>query len=449
MENTKEIIRTLINCAVEEIISLFAKNIKQLTFSDIVTTTQSAVNKLGTRIIEQIVNASDNVFNQQRDKHKIILRHTKTRRMISDMGELSLTRRLYYDKVLGRYFFAVDEMLGIEKYSRIEKQMKIKLISNATLTSYGKASKLSGNSVSRQTVCNLIKRIPEQELAVRYDGFKKIDKLYIEADEDHIHLNNGKSAEVKLVYVHEGRRNLCKGRTELINAKYFVAVRGGTDIWNSVADYVSYQYDVPKNAIRISGDGAAWIKSGLDFFCGAKYNIDKFHVYKSVTDASGGNVKFRRLVIDSIKQDDKNAVLKLYAEKWSKEQGASQRRRMADSLTYINNNFDDIELLSKCGCSAEGHVSHVLSERMSSRPMAWGVMGAEKMAQLRAFYFSGGDFSELKFMGKPADEKIKKTYNVLPMRKSAIESSVPLVHFLAAPDILEAIKKVLLSTANL
>jgi len=37
------------------------------------------------------------------------------------------------------------------------------------------------------------------------------------------------------------------------------------------------------------------------------------------------------------------------------------------------------------GCSAEGHVSHVLSERMSSRPLGWSRQGAEQMARLRAF----------------------------------------------------------------
>ena len=31
------------------------------------------------------------------------------------------------------------------------------------------------------------------------------------------------------------------------------------------------------------------------------------------------------------------------------------------------------------GCSAEGHVSHVLSDRLSSRPMAWSETGADRI----------------------------------------------------------------------
>jgi hypothetical protein len=47
------------------------------------------------------------------------------------------------------------------------------------------------------------------------------------------------------------------------------------------------------------------------------------------------------------------------------------------------------------GSSTEGHVSHVLSSRMSSRPMGWSRKGAGKMAQLRAYYLNGGDMLEL------------------------------------------------------
>ena len=37
------------------------------------------------------------------------------------------------------------------------------------------------------------------------------------------------------------------------------------------------------------------------------------------------------------------------------------------------------------GCSAEGHVSSVYSERMSSRPMGWSETGTDRMCKLRCF----------------------------------------------------------------
>ena len=37
------------------------------------------------------------------------------------------------------------------------------------------------------------------------------------------------------------------------------------------------------------------------------------------------------------------------------------------------------------GCSAESHVSHVLSDRLSSRPMGWSKTGADRMSKLRCY----------------------------------------------------------------
>ncbi len=47
------------------------------------------------------------------------------------------------------------------------------------------------------------------------------------------------------------------------------------------------------------------------------------------------------------------------------------------------------------GCSAEGHVSHILSSRLSSRPLGWCETGVDQMARLRAFTANGGNVYEL------------------------------------------------------
>ena len=47
------------------------------------------------------------------------------------------------------------------------------------------------------------------------------------------------------------------------------------------------------------------------------------------------------------------------------------------------------------GCSAEGHVSHVFADRMSSRPLGWSRIGADKMSRLRIYRQNKGDMLEL------------------------------------------------------
>ncbi|PQQ67752.1 UPF0236 family transposase-like protein [Acetivibrio saccincola] len=57
------------------------------------------------------------------------------------------------------------------------------------------------------------------------------------------------------------------------------------------------------------------------------------------------------------------------------------------------NNWDGIEIRSNrgiVGCSAEGHVSHVFSSRLSSRPKGWSRKGVEKMSKLIIYKKNGG-----------------------------------------------------------
>lgn len=43
------------------------------------------------------------------------------------------------------------------------------------------------------------------------------------------------------------------------------------------------------------------------------------------------------------------------------------------------------------GCSAESHASHMLSDRLSSRPMGWSKTGADRMSKLRCYAKNYGE----------------------------------------------------------
>lgn len=43
-----------------------------------------------------------------------------------------------------------------------------------------------------------------------------------------------------------------------------------------------------------------------------------------------------------------------------------------------------------CGCSAESHVSHMLSDRLSSRPKGWSKTGADRISKLRCYAKNNG-----------------------------------------------------------
>lgn len=63
--------------------------------------------------------------------------------------------------------------------------------------------------------------------------------------------------------------------------------------------------------------------------------------------------------------------------------------RLERLRTYVLENWAAIRrtLRNKLvqGCSAESHVSHVLSDRLSLRPLSWSQKGADKMSKLRCY----------------------------------------------------------------
>lgn len=126
---------------------------------------------------------------------------------------------------------------------------------------------------------------------------------------------------------------------------------------SNVADYIYSQYNLKGTEVHLSGDGANWIKRGLDIILGAQFHPDKFHVYKNVTYAMGGDRVLRKRIINGIKLGDSKGVHALYLQRWNTLNEVRMRNRLFESLQYIENNFDNIDLDAYRNCSAEGHVS--------------------------------------------------------------------------------------------
>ncbi len=55
------------------------------------------------------------------------------------------------------------------------------------------------------------------------------------------------------------------------------------------------------------------------------------------------------------------------------------------------------------GCSAEDHISHVLSSKLSSRPLGWSKLGIDKVSRLRVYKMNGGDMLKLAIYQKVAE----------------------------------------------
>ena len=183
-------------------------------------------------------------------------------------------------------------------------------------------------------------------------------------------------------------------------------------------DYIYENYEWEHlEKIYIAGDGAAWIKTGCDILEKAVFVLDRFHMEKYIQKSvshlldSAGDAKSE--IYSAIKEKDKKEVRRIYRHIMELTEKESKRREVSESLSYLMNNWTGIIIQEEdagaaWGCHAEGQVSHVLSSRMSSRPMGWSRKGADQMAKLRAYRMNGGKIIDLLKYQKEKLEKEKK-----------------------------------------
>lgn len=340
-------------------------------------------------------------------KNQYIVQRNDTRTLISSVGDVTFESTYYRKKEDGSYHYLVEEVAGIDSHERFTEAAEVALLTEAEKTSYSEAAKVlpSKQKISKTTVLNKIHGLTA-EMPYEAPAKRKIcDYLFIEADEDHIAEQHGRWSKEdenkgfisKLVYVYEYKQEspTCEKRKELVNTFYFGGIYAGSKenerFWYKVSDYIEKTYDTDKvKKIYLIGDGGTWLTAGTKYLVNALFCFDKYHLMKYINHASNQML------------DDKDmAKSELYRMLYGKDKVGF--RAYTDKMKASANNITPIEALQTLvlnnwaavmrtyhnkhisGCSAEGHVSHVLSDRLSSRPMGWSQTGADGMSKLRCY----------------------------------------------------------------
>lgn len=197
-------------------------------------------------------------------------------------------------------------------------------------------------------------------------------------------------------------------RHRLVNPHYFCSVntgKGNEEFWDEVYEYLDSRYDLKKvKRIYLNSDGGRWIRSGMKRIAGIVHVLDEFHLEKYLTRLTSHMKDSRWDAADELRRMIRRGTKKEFKELADCLKGYLQKeenvRRIDEAAEYILSNWTAARLRLRhkegvVGSSTEGHISHVLASRMSSRPMGWSICGAEKMARLRAYHLNGGDMLEL------------------------------------------------------
>ena len=365
----------------------------------------------------------------------VVEKHLK-KQLVTSLGTVQFSKTLFTSKESGEMECLVDRILGLGPHARLTEDAEARLLEEAVQTSYrrgGEASTISGDAISKTAVKNRIHSLTIPDGWAKPEEKKQVEYLYIEADEDHVSLQfNKKKGDLeacgkgrknntlasKLVYVHEGIEpdGPRSKRRHLVNPRYFADAgnaQGNNALWDKVYQYICDTYQVDKiKKIYLSADGGAWIKSGMKRINGLVFVMDGFHLSKYMTRLTShmkdSAEDARRELYKALRRGTKEEFCEITGRLKACLADETGARRIDEARDYFLENWQPARrrLLHQegvAGCSAEGHVSHVLSSRMSSRPMGWSRIGAAKMTALRAYYQNGGKRLDLvRMQEKPA-----------------------------------------------
>jgi hypothetical protein len=239
-------------------------------------------------------------------------------------------------------------------------------------------------------------------------------------------LQKGGIEEPRFVMVYENFAKIGK-RIKLLNKKHFGGLykKRIDDLWEEVATYIEDTYDTDYlEKTYLSGDGASWIKTGIEWLIKSKYVLDRFHLKKAVNGIVGREKKDNKEERNDYKQRLYRSLHKLDFEEFKKiayeilaeEMEITSRKRKEKLLNYILNNQEGISNLYKNikelhGCSAEGHISHIYSDRLSSRPKGWCIPNLDNMSRLRIYKANEGKVKDLIVERNKKDRKANKKSN--------------------------------------
>ena len=405
------------------------------------------LHNLGLRMIQESLEEMNGMLrkSQKRLQHWVIESHD-TKQLITSLGTVTFEKTLFTNKETGESEYLLDRIVGLEKHERISEDAQARMLKEAVQTSYrrgGEETSLT-TEVQKQTVKNKIHALefpPNEEVL---EEKKAVDYLYIEADEDHVSLQfrekKGDLIEnenhqknncliTKLVYVHEGIENEApkSKRHKLVKPYYFCGVSHGEEnaaFWDEIYNYINNHYDLDKiKRIYLNSDGGGWIKSGMKRIAGITYVLDEFHLEKYLTKLTSHMKDSREDATNELRTAIRRGTKKEFVEIVKRLEDCLDnevgKERMEKSKKYITSNWMAAKLRLRhtqgvVGSSTEGHVSHVLSSRMSSRPMGWSMIGATKMAKLRAYELNGGDMLELvRYQKKEHPMAVGAEYDIL------------------------------------
>jgi hypothetical protein len=168
------------------------------------------LDSLGCDLLKVVLEALDQKLcdSQERKQDWKIARKSERKELLTPFGLVAFERRYFQHKQSKQYRHLVDERAGITPHMRVGVSLRAELSEACTTMSYEGATLQASRhnaelKVSRQTVACCVKEFKAKAAPLPKEK-RRVDVLYVEADEDHVNIRGAKDTEARLIYVHEG-----------------------------------------------------------------------------------------------------------------------------------------------------------------------------------------------------------------------------------------------------
>ena len=329
---------------------------------------------------------------ERREQGYAVERRGDERQIQTKIGEIRFARTYYYNRNTNDYAYLADQAVGLDSYARVSEGLGLALVSAAESMSYQKASEhLTNGEISRETVMHKIRESSATEPPIPVEK-RRIKSLHIDADEAHIALAGGGKSIVPLISVYEGIER--QGKRGKCRSVFYISEYGKTPdaLWEQALNEIEKRYDLDGTQIYLHGDGGNWIKQGLNWLPDARFVLDKYHKNKAIKEMTAGLGRSARAAFDrEIRAALSEADARFFDELTQSliSQVPERAEKIRNAAEYLKKCMSGIAICAQNaeannGGATEPHVSHVLANRLSSRPMAWSKATLEKFAPILA-----------------------------------------------------------------
>ncbi|NPV30676.1 MAG: ISLre2 family transposase [Firmicutes bacterium] len=393
---------------------------------------QDVCNQIFTWALEKI----DTRLMNERDRSIWEVVGFRAKTAISTFGEFLLKRRLYRNKETGETKFFLDELLGWPERARVTPYLKELAIKLSTELSFGRAAEILSYLVphiSTMTIWHIVQEVGEilqqegeEKRAAVFEngeapaGEKVVPELRIEADGVIVNLQREKEkrGEVKHIVTYESKKQIGRNRFALQNKLMVSTLRESQVAWEEAYAQAGGRWDLEQTKeIHIGGDGAKWIKEGLEYFPGAVYCLDPYHLNRHLTEALWYDEETFQKVGASLLNSNWQETQAILTEAIKKTRG-NRKKRLIKLLHYLEENWTGI--INSAGAkrlgTIEGQIQHNVARRMKRLGAKWTTTGGDRMARLLAAK-ANGELSNYASRWPVEHGKLKEIAQIKPVER--------------------------------